>query len=269
MRMLLKFSLCLLLLGMVTGCAKHPTDPHDPLEPFNRVMFAFNIDVDHMIYRPIATVYTTITPPPLQMGVSNVFSNLGELTTIANDVLQGKLKYTLIDFWRFIINTTIGVGGLFDIATRMGLPKHYEDFGMTLAFYSDKKTTPYLVLPFIGPIGMRAAIAQPMDYFTGPWLYMNPISFRYSMIGLKWLNIRTMLMPANKLIDTAFDPYAFMRSTYMQRRMKLIRSNKHDYQSNTAQPYQKSWITIRGHTNPTPLNESLNNNNNDKESVEK
>jgi len=223
-------------------------------------MFAFDMDIDHMIYRPVTKVYTTVTPRPLQMGVSNVFSNLGETTTFVNDVLQGKLKYSLIDFWRFVINSTIGVGGLFDVATRMGLPKHYEDFGMTLAYYSDSKTSPYLVLPFIGPITMRAALGQPVDYFTGPWPYMHPASFRYSMLGLKWLNIRAGLMPADKLVDSAFDPYAFMRSAYMQRRMELIQNNRHDYQPGKAKPYEESWVTIKkNHTRfRPPLKQPIN-----------
>lgn len=261
MRLLLKFCLSLLLIGVLTGCTRHPTDPNDPLEPFNRAMFAFNMGVDHMIYRPVTKVYTTIIPPPLQRGVSNVFSNLGELTTIPNDLLQGKFKYMFMDFWRFVINSTIGIGGLFDVATRMGLPKHYEDFGMTLAYYSDKKTSPYLVLPFIGPITLRSAVTQPLDYYTGPWPYMHPDSFRYSMLGLKWLNIRAGLMPANKLIDTAFDPYAFMRSAYMQRRMQMIQNNEHDYEPGKAKPYQESWITISEHANTAPSNESTNSDN--------
>src|SRR3990167_3644799 len=234
MSIIVRICLCCIFSGILTSCAKKPADPHDPLESFNRAMFAFNMDIDHMVYRPITKVYTTITPRPLRKGVTNVFANLSELTTIPNDILQGKFKYAAIDLWRLIINTTVGVGGLFDVATRIGLPKHYEDFGMTLAFYSDAKTSPYLVLPFIGPISMRAAISQPIDYFTGPWQYMHPDTFRYSMLGLKWLNIRARLMSANDLLDTAFDPYAFMRSAYTQQRDKLIRNNEHDYQLKSA-----------------------------------
>lgn len=246
MRTLRRACLVVSLSGLLVSCAKHPADPSDPLEGFNRAMFAFNMDVDHMVYRPVTKVYTTLTPVSLQKGVTNFFANISGFTTVPNDILQGKFKYALIDFWRLVINSTIGIGGLFDVATQVGLPKHYEDFGMTLAFYSDKKTSPYLVLPFIGPITLRSAIAQPIDYFTAPWQFMHPPAFRYSLLGLKWLNIRAQLMPANKLIDTAFDPYAFMRSAYMQRRMQFIRDNEHDYRRGHPQVYQTSWIATQG-----------------------
>lgn len=224
--LLILFSLFVVIL--LGGCVRGPT-PQDPYEKYNRVMFGFDMAVDHLIYRPIAKVYGTITPPPLQRGISNIFSNLGVLTTIPNDILQGKFRWMLIDLWRFIINTTLGVGGLFDMATRLGLPKHYEDFGMTLAYYSDHKKPTYLVLPFLGASTFRAAISQPVDYYIGPWPYINSKALRYSMVGLKWTNVRAELMPMNKLLDTAFDPYAFARSVYLQRRNKLIEENSHDY----------------------------------------
>ncbi len=211
------------------GCIKNPINPQDPYEKFNRAMFGFDQAVDHLVYRPVAKVYKTIIPPPLQLGISNAFTNLGMLTTVPNDVLQGKFHWMFIDGWRFIINTTVGIGGLFDIATRMGLPKHHEDFGMTLAFYSDHKQPTYLVLPFMKPTTFRVALTQPIDYYASPWPYLHPKSLRYTIMGLKWSNIRAGLMETNSLVDASFDSYAFVRSAYLQQRNKLIAENEKDY----------------------------------------
>jgi phospholipid-binding lipoprotein MlaA len=238
LRLVLKVTTSLCFVLLLTGCAKNPSYPQDPYEKFNRAMFKFDMGVDHVVYRPISKVYMTITPPPLQRGISNVFTNVGTLTTIPNDILQGKIKYTLLDTWRFIINSTVGVGGLFDVASHLGFPKHYEDFGMTLAYYSDKKPSPYLVLPFVGPMTLRETIAQPVDYLTAPWPYVRPTSLSYSLAGLKWINLRAQAMPANKLIDSSFDPYAFMRSAFLQKRNELIRHNRHDYISSYHAPHR-------------------------------
>jgi phospholipid-binding lipoprotein MlaA len=215
----------------LAGCVKNPAYPEDPYEKFNRAMFGFDMRVDHVVYRPVTKVYTTITPPFLQHGIHNVFTNLGVITTVPNDILQGKFKYTLLDTWRFILNSSIGVGGLFDVASHLGFPKHYEDFGMTLAYYSDSQKSPYLVLPFLGPTTMRDTFAQPIDYLSSPWPYLHSNAVCYSTLALKWIDIRAQTMPANKLIDNAFDPYAFTRSAYLQQRADLIRNNKHDYVS--------------------------------------
>lgn len=253
---LYKVMIFIALVLMMISCTKHPTNPNDPYERYNRAMFGFNMGMDHAIYRPIAKVYTTVTPTVLQKGVTNVFANVGELTTIPNDVLQCKFKYALMDIWRFLINTTLGVGGLFDIATRMGLPKHYEDFSLTLAYYSDNPQSPYLILPFLGPLTVRDAVTQYIDYWTAPWPYLSPDSLTYSMFALKWVNIRSRLLPADKLIDIAFDPYAFVRSAYLQTRDNLIKNNKHDYQPGDQPytPYTSEWVAVSGHADVVPLN---------------
>ena len=219
----------LVVIFILSGCMKNPTVPQDPYEKFNRTVFKFDQTVDHLIYRPVAAVYKTITPPPLQRGIYNFFNNLSLLTTVPNDLLQGKFHWMRIDSWRFIINTTVGIGGLFDIATQIGLPKHYEDFGMTLAFYSDYKQPTYLILPFLGLTTFRVALTQPIDYYMTPWPYLHIKSLRYSIMGLKWTNIRASLMDTNPFVDTSFDSYTFVRSAYLQQRNKLITENEHDY----------------------------------------
>src|SRR3990167_8164984 len=113
----------------LTGCTMTKPDgtpATDPFEKYNRAMFAFNQDVDHLVLKPVATVYDKATPPVVKKGVTNVFNNIDEIPTFSNDVLQGNVRYLFPDFWRFVINTTLGVGGLFDVATRFGIHKHVE-----------------------------------------------------------------------------------------------------------------------------------------------
>lgn len=229
---------------IVAGCTGKPAvDPEDPYEKFNRGMFAFNMAFDHMIFRPAAKVYTFVTPSPLRQGISNAFNNINGTTTIPNDILQGKFKYALIDFWRLAINTTLGIGGLFDVATRMHLPKHYEDFGMTLAYYSADKRSPYLVIPFLGPSTFRDAYGKPMDLVTNPYLYVKPEILSYALVALRYLELRSELLPADKMVDTSFDPYVFVRSAYTQTRQREIEENEHDYTpGRTVTDHQDSWI---------------------------
>ncbi len=229
MRHILNLIISLSLILTLVGCVKKPSDPQDPYEGYNRYAFAFNQDVDHLIYRPAATVYKTIVPPPLKQGIGNAFNNVETLTFIPNDILQGKFKWALVDFWRIIINTTVGIGGLFDVASRMGLPKHYEDFGLTLAYWSGGKKEPYLIVPFIGPYTTRSAFGGLFDYVTTPWPYIRPNAVTYWAYGLKYLNVRASLLSADKLFDNAFDPYAFLRSAYLQRRNRLVKENTKPY----------------------------------------
>src|SRR3990167_5239968 len=136
----------------LAGCASKPTDPtNDPLEGYNRLMFAVNMDVDHLVVGPTAMIYSKITPPPLQKGINNFFDNVGEITTFPNDFLQGNFRYMAVDFWRFVINSTVGLGGFFDIATRLGINPHTESFGLTLAKWRGGRSAPYFIIPLLGP----------------------------------------------------------------------------------------------------------------------
>lgn len=136
-----------------TATSPTPERNVDPYEKFNRSMFTFNDKLDQWILHPVAKGYDNITPSPIRRCITNFFSNLDTLTTIPNDLLQGKTAYFVADTWRFMINSTVGIGGLLDIASLAGLPKHHEDFGLTLAYWSGDyglKPQPYLVLPFLG-----------------------------------------------------------------------------------------------------------------------
>lgn len=210
----------------LSGCAKKPTAENDPFEGYNRVMFAFNQDIDHLALRPAAKIYETITPTPLRKGVTNVFANLGELTTLPNDILQGNIKYAMLDFWRFAVNSTFGIGGLFDVASRMGMPKHVETFGLTLAKWRGGKSSAYFVLPFMGPSTIQNTIGFTADTFTQPWVYVDNSAITYSAFGLQLVDTRARYLDADKLVDTAFDPYAFVRDAYMQKTQQQIAQNQ-------------------------------------------
>lgn len=203
----------------------------DPYEKFNRTMFGFNDHLDRWFLKPLAKGYETVTPSPIRKGVSNFFANVDMLTTIPNDLLQGKTAYFTADIWRFMLNTTLGIGGIFDIATRVGLPKHHEDFGMTLAYWGGAdglKPQPYLVLPFLGSTTTRDAIGKIPNAATWPFNYIQPEYYNYGAIGLNILNKRAALLPADKLVQDAFDPYIFVRSAYLQSRDHEILKNSHE-----------------------------------------
>lgn len=225
-RKALTFGLCAALTITLTGCARKPSDAMaDPYENFNRVVFAFNQDIDHLLYRPVAKVYHTILPPPLQMGVSNVFDNVGELTTLPNDILQGKVKFAFLDFWRFVVNSVFGIGGLFDVASKWGMPQHYNDFGMTLAYWSGRTDSPYLQIPFLGPSTFRDGFGMAFDYVMSPYPYLRPESVGYYTQGVNFVSIRSRLLQTDPLVDDAFDPYIFVRDAYLQHRHAMVEAN--------------------------------------------
>ncbi len=204
--------------GLLMSCATHPTDPQDPYEPFNRNVYKLNNCIDHTVYRPIAQIYSHLLPPFARKGVTNFFKNMDEPMIFTNDILQGKMRYAGIDVARFVINTTIGIVGLFDVASKIGLPKHTNAFGNTFAYYSDNKKSPYLVIPFLGPSTFRDAFAIPFNIVTNPILYFKRSGITYGLTALYYVNLRSRLLPLDKLIDTAFDPYAAIRDAYLTHR---------------------------------------------------
>ncbi len=231
---LLAITLVLINMALLVGCARNnkPSNPLDPYESLNRKTFALNEAIDGLFIRPPTIVYQTLVPSPLRTGVNNAFSNLNEVTVVGNDILQGKLMFAMSDGWRFLINSTIGIGGLFDVASHMGLPKHNEDFGLTLATWGAKQSA-YFVMPFFGPSTFRDTFSKPFDLFIiSGWPYIKPDDLRYGLLGLWIINTRTKLLAADPLIKQAFDPYAFVRNAYLQTRNEAIAKNKmsyHDY----------------------------------------
>ncbi|MFZ2314753.1 MAG: VacJ family lipoprotein [Gammaproteobacteria bacterium] len=198
----------------------------DRFEGFNRAMFTFNDKLDTYILKPVATFYNKIMPKPLNKGVHNVFNNIDTLTTIANDVLQLHLYQALNDTWRFGINTTVGIGGLFDIADRINLKPYQNDFGMTLARWGWKDST-YLVLPFFGPNTFRDGVSIPVDYFAlSIYPYIQPTSTQYAIYAVGVVDHRAQLLRYQDVFDEVMlDKYSFIRNAYTQRRAYQIEQN--------------------------------------------
>ena len=207
---------------ILTACTIAKNHPQDPYENFNRPIHNFNVMVDKTIYKPVGQVYRFVTPKPVSKAIGNFFANLRQIPTVANDLLQAEFKLALQDSTRFILNSTLGIGGLMDVAINMGLKPHYTDFGLTLAHWGDKKS-PYLVIPFAGPSTIRDTFAWPVDGFMTVYPYIEPLWISYSMVGLNYVNLRAELLEAEEAFPTAkFEDYEFIRDAYLQRRASLL-----------------------------------------------
>lgn len=205
------------------GCAT-PTsrpDSRDPLERVNRATFAFNDTVDRAIGKPIARAYRKVVPDVVQTGVSNFWTNIGYPNTIVNQLLQGKFREGASDTGRFMLNTVVGIGGLFDPATAAGLAKHDEDFGQTFGKWG-MGPGPYLVLPILGPSSARDAGALVFDRFTDPVEYIERDAWRWSLDAFRLLDRRVRLLPASDALDQVFDKYGFARNAYYQQRAYVV-----------------------------------------------
>lgn len=197
----------------------------DPLERTNRLVFSFNEAVDKTVTKPAATLYNKVIPRPLNHGIHNIFNNFWTVTTIANDMLQLHLYQMMHDTWRFAINTTVGVGGFFDVADRIGLKPYTNDFGLTLARWGWQKST-YVVWPFFGPSSIRDGIRLPVDYYLSIYPFISPVRVRYGIYGLDVLDRRAQLLKFQPIFEeAALDKYVFMRDAYSQRRQYQISEN--------------------------------------------
>lgn len=207
-----------LSLAVLSGCAStavQDANPDDPWEGFNRKVFAFNEVVDRYALKPVAQGYDYVTPDPVQTGVGNVFSNLGEIRTTINSVLQGKPGNAGISTGRFLINSTVGILGIFDVARHMELIGRKEDFGQTLAVWGVGEG-PYLVLPLLGPSTVRDTAGWPVDAYTSPLAYVDSDKVRYGMVALNVIDTRAGFLEQEKLLRG--DRYTFLRDGYLQRR---------------------------------------------------
>jgi phospholipid-binding lipoprotein MlaA len=210
----------LLALATLGGCATH--NPQDPLEPYNRAMFTINDKVDKAVLKPVATGYKDITPTPIRHGVTNFFGNFGDVWSMTNDFLQGNVHDGLSTFMRVGVNSVFGLFGTLDIATEMGIYKHPNDFGLTLARWG-VGSGPYVVLPFYGPSSVRDAAGTGVFLAYGPSAQISPPSASYGALALNLVNTRANLLNASNLFDQiALDPYVFTRSAYEQRRKSQV-----------------------------------------------
>lgn len=205
---------------MLAGCAG--PNPRDPYEGFNRAVFSFNDTVDTYALKPVATVYRDVTPSFVQTGVGNFFGNLGDAWTAVNNLLQGKGEAGMTDVTRFALNSTLGILGLFDIASEAGLQKHKEDFGQTLGTWG-VSSGPYLMLPLLGPSTVRDTVALPADFAGNIWRYKDPVHVRNIGTGVNLIDTRASLLDATSMLeDAALDRYEFIRDGYLQRRESQI-----------------------------------------------
>jgi len=219
------------LLALV-GCATVPpaSDPealaefretNDPLEPMNRAVYVFNDGADTLLLRPAGEAYRVLVPPPIRTRVGNVLANLNEPLTLINDFLQGSPDRAEITLSRFLINSTFGLAGLFDVATDWGYPHHTEDFGQTLAVWGTGEG-PYLMLPLLGPSNPRDLTGRVVDWFADPWGYVVKGGGRDALTArtaIETVDTREKLIePIDTIRREALDPYATVRSLYRQRR---------------------------------------------------
>lgn len=214
---------------LLAGCAIAPPRPYtdDPLQHFNRKVYAFNNAVDKAVIRPVAVGYRKVTNPPVRTSVSDFFSNLRMPITIANDLLQARPKQAFQGTGRFLVNLTLGIGGIFDPATAMGIPDDETDFGITLARWGVPEGD-FLMLPFIGPTTVRDVWRLPVDsYFFDPLSYLERNhKFHhgeyYAPTVLYLISLRSQLIDAEGFLDSAYDPYAFLRDAYLQQRLNML-----------------------------------------------
>lgn len=208
--------------ALLAGCATGPNaNPADPIEPFNREVFRINEDFDKGVLKPVAQTYVDVVPSPARTAVPNFFSNAGDVYSAVNNLLQFKGTAALEDTMRVAINTVFGLGGLIDIASDAGLPKHKEDFGQTLGVWG-VPAGPYIVWPLLGPSTVRDTAGFLVDWQLDPLTYFDG-TVTYSLAALRVVDVRASLLGAsNVLEDAAVDKYTFMRDAYLQRRRYLI-----------------------------------------------
>ena len=224
-RGVLGIAFALLLTGCVTLPPGHKPPPQDPWESWNRGVYRINDSVDRAVIKPVARTYVRVVPAPARTGVSNFFANLKTPTVLINDALQGKFVAAANDLGRFVVNTTIGIGGLLDPATQMGLDKNDEDFGQTLGHYG-VHPGPFVEVPVLGPSDVRDGVGRGVEVFTSPTHYINNnyVSYGLDLVGA--LNTRANLLSLDDTLKKVFDPYAFIRDAYLQRRAYLVSDGK-------------------------------------------
>lgn len=221
----------LLLVLALAGCATtggntedpYGTPTYDPLEPLNRAVYVFNDRFDRYLAKPAARGYRAVVPRPVRRGVTNFFANLWEPSIMVNDLLQGKFGHAASDLARFLTNSTIGVFGLFDVASGMGLERHDEDLGQTLGVWGFGEG-PYLVLPFFGPSNIRDGVGLYGDLQMYPPTHLHDESTRWNLYVLDAVDTRARLLDAGDILEQAAgeDPYVFVREAYLLRRRSQI-----------------------------------------------
>ncbi len=225
----LRLIICVVLLILISGCATTGVqDERDPIEGFNRSMYSFNQGIDKVLFNPIAKIYQAITPDFVEKGISNFFNNIDDISIIANDILQLKIGQAYMDTARFVFNSTLGLAGFRDVSSQMGLEKHDEDFGQTLAVWG-VGSGPYIVAPIFGPTTIRDATSLVVDD-----ILLNPVSYlnnndalKAGILTINFIDIKADLLTTNDLVDeAALDQYEFTKNAYFAKRESQINDGR-------------------------------------------
>jgi phospholipid-binding lipoprotein MlaA len=214
-----------LAVALLAGCAAAPAR-EDPFEPMNRTLYEFHDAVDTAVVKPVVQAYVDVVPQLIRTGVSNVFNNIDDLFSAVNGLLQGKLDKFGDDLGRVLLNTAFGVGGIFDLASMVGIERGNEDFGQTFAAWGAPQG-PYLFIPFLGPTTVRDGTGVIVRIALGPVGYIPDVPVRNSLYGVGAVDLRAQALGAGALVDTAaLDRYLFIRNAYLQRRRYLVYDGK-------------------------------------------
>lgn len=197
----------------------------DPWEGFNRKVFAFNDFLDRWLLKPVAKGYKKIVPVPVRRSIGNAFDNIDTPATAVNQFLQGKPGDGFTDSGRFLVNTTLGIAGLFDVASRMGFPKHQEDFGQTFGRWGAGSGN-HVMLPFRGSSTVRDTFGLVLDSLTNPLRFISPVEARYGTYALSITDVRVDLLAAESLMNDSGDAYLFQRDAFLQRREYLVQDGE-------------------------------------------
>jgi phospholipid-binding lipoprotein MlaA len=224
-----RVALAVIIMSCLSACVtlppNSPRSPQDPWESWNRGVYKFNDVLDRDVAKPIAKVYVKVVPEPIRIGVTNFFANLETPTVMVNDALQGKFLAAATDLARFAINTTLGLAGILDPATPAGLAQNNEDFGQTLGKWG-VPSGPFVELPLLGPSDLRDAPARAVDSYSNPRQYIKNNWIKYGLYLPDFVDRRAALLPLDETLRNAFDPYAFVRDAYLQRRAYLVSDGK-------------------------------------------
>jgi phospholipid-binding lipoprotein MlaA len=211
--------------AVLAGCAAAPSKV-DPLEPWNRAMYSVHTAVDDAVIKPVAKAYVQVWPEPVRTGVSNFFGNIDDLFTGINDVLQGNGNRAGDAFGRVLLNSTFGLGGIFDLASMMGITKDKNDFGLTLGKWGTPDGA-YLFIPLFGPTTVRDGTGTVLRIYASPTGYIDNIGLRNSVWGLNYLDTRAQLLQSEDVLETAaLDKYRFLRNAYLRARRYQLYDGK-------------------------------------------
>ena len=222
-------ALGMIYLMSVSACATLPPNhqrvPQDPWERFNRGVYKFNDTLDRAIVKPVTKGYVRVVPSPIRTGVTNFFANLQTPTVMINDALQGKFLAAGNDLGRFLLNSTVGLAGILDPATPAGLARNEEDFGQTLGHWG-VHPGPFVELPILGPSDVRDTASRVVDTYTNPRQYIKNTYVSYGLYLPYLIEKRASLLPLDETLQNVYDPYAFIRDAYLQRRAYLVSDGK-------------------------------------------